>query len=237
MTSSLMQSLGGHTPEQWAHDLLVKCAFPVTQPNVQAVVSWEYAESGGGGGMFNPLNTTLHWPGSGPIGGDPNQNGGNPVQDYASYQDGIDANAQALLEPQYYSHVIAALQAGTDAQAVIDAVVTSPWGTKHIVLVNVAPVAPSPPSGGEMMLVASPHKPSIVGRSPAALWDPTHPNQVILTNGASIAGDQPVPAFGVRVWRPPVNVGCTGVGIFARLDGTGIVLQDNKTDTYIGLWS
>ena len=82
-------------------------------------------------------------------------------------------------------------------------------------------------------------------RTPGAKWDPAHPNQVTLTNGASIAGDQP--SGGVRVWEPPLPVGATGIGIAATVhsgglskgepDGKGIFLQGTGGVTYIGLWS
>ena len=95
------------------------------------------------------------------------------------------------------------------------------------------------------MLVASPHKPTLPGRSPAAVWDPAHPNQVTLTNGASIAGDRP--SGDVRLWEPPIPPGCSGIGIAATVhsgrlssgipDGDGIFLQDNHGDTYRGVWS
>lgn len=242
-TNSLAETLAGHTPEQWAVDFLTAAGFPVTAANVQAVVSWEIAESEGGGGKYNPLNTTqTGYPGESPA----NWNGGNPVQNYAQYADGIAANAK-VIHNGYYPNVVAAFRAGTDAQAVVNAIVSSPWGTRHINLVNVGPVAPGPaptPTGGtEMQIVASPHKPVLTGRVTAALWDVSQPNQVLLTNGASIAGDVPVPAYGVRVWRPPVSPGQQGVGITASVgangvpDGKGIVLQTNATATFIGLWS
>jgi hypothetical protein len=58
MTVSLSQSLGGGTPEQWALDFAALCGLPNTDANRLVLVSWQWAESGGGGGMWNPLNTT-----------------------------------------------------------------------------------------------------------------------------------------------------------------------------------
>jgi len=135
-----MSALGTHTPQQWAHDFLTEGRFPVTVENLRAVVSWEFAESGNppNAAKYNPLNTTQRMPGS----WDFNWNGGYPVQNYPDYQTGITANAH-VIRNGYYPHVVAALEAGHDAQAVVNAIVLSPWGTRHITLIGAAPV-PTP---------------------------------------------------------------------------------------------
>lgn len=128
--ASLADSLPGHTPEEWAADFLRAAGFPVTPSNLQVVVSWEYAESGGGGARFNPLNTTqTGYPGETPF----NDNNGHPVMNYTRYEDGIASNAK-VIHNGYYPAVVAALRAGNDAQAVVNAIVVSPWGTRHIQL-------------------------------------------------------------------------------------------------------
>lgn len=234
MTRSLEQSLGGRSPDQWALDFLAAARFPATPANVQAVVSWEYAESGAGGGMFNPLNTTQ--------GGYPGETDFNSVgvKNYVRYQDGIDANAK-VIHNGYYAHVVDLFGVGNDARATCDAITRSPWGTGYIALRG----APAPVPivlEVDVVLVGSPHRPTIPGRSPAAVWDPRNPNQVLLTNGASIRNDgQQGPHR--RVWKPPYPPGRTGVGIFPTIDqhgqpdGKGVVAQDDADDTYIGLWS
>lgn len=238
MTSSLAESLAGGSPLAWAEDLLAGLQCVPTFNNLQAIYSWEFAESGGGGGMWNPLNTTEPWPGSTTINAD-------GVRNYASRADGLAATV-AVLGLNFYGQIIGSLERGTSALATKFFIEASPWGTQHITLLPLPAVPPAPPVGEDtMQIVASPHRPSLPGRTPAAIWDPTNPNVVILTNGASIAGDE---AFGdVRVWTPPLPPGATGVGIGATVhtsglskgqpDGNGIFLQDSLHDTYIGEWS
>ncbi len=57
---------------------------------------------------FNPLATTQHMPGSTPLGGDPNQNNGNPVQEYLTFADGVAATVKTLQNGDYPA-IIAAL--------------------------------------------------------------------------------------------------------------------------------
>lgn len=234
MTRNLEASLGGVLPEQWAHDFLTAAGFPKTAANLQVVVSWEYAESGAGGGRFNPLNTT-----QGGYAGETDLNSVG-VKNYVRYADGIAANAR-VIHNGYYPAVVAGFLAGHDARVIADAITASPWGTGHIALRGAVQV-PSPTLEVEMTLVASPHKPTIPGRIAAALWDPTNPNHVLLTNGASIAQDVPI-GGGLRSWSPPVTSGARGIGIYPEVDkhgkpnGLGIVLQDSAGGTFQGRWS
>lgn len=234
MTRSLEESLQGGSPDWWALDFLAAAGFPATPGNVQVVVSWEYAESSGGGGMWNPLNTTQ--------GGYPGETDFNTVgvKNYVRREDGVAANAR-VIRNGFYPAVVAGFTVGADPRAICDAITRSPWGTGHIALRGT--VTPTPAvSKGEPMIVASPHKPTTQGRVAAATWSPDNPNVVVLTNGASIAHDVPS-AFGTRTWRPPVTVGAHGIGITAtvgadgRPDGKGIVLQDSMVGTFIGPWS
>lgn len=234
MTRSLQESLGGRSPDQWALDFLARAGFPATPANVQAVVSWEYAESGAGGGMFNPLNTT-----QGGYAGETDFNSVG-VKNYARYEDGIAANAK-VIHNGYYPRVVDAFMAGTNARLICDNVTASPWGTGYIALRGPVPV-PAPIQGEEMTIVASPHKPVAPGRVAGAVFAGTNPNVVTLTNGASIKGDTPGPQ-GNRTWRPPITAGAHGIGIMptidanGRTDGRGIVLQDSAGGTFVGEWS
>lgn len=234
MTRSLAESLNGHSPDQWALDFLDAAGFVPTPENVRAVVSWEYAESGAGGGMFNPLNTTQ----SG-YAGSTNYNSVG-VKNYARYGDGIAANAK-VIHNGFYPDVVAAFRYGQDARLTCDKITRSPWGTGYIALRGVTPT-PAPIVEAEIMLIASPHKTPLAGRVAAAAWSSIEPNVVTLTNGASIAGDAAHGA-GERRWAPPVTVGAHGVGIMPTIDrkgkpdGRGIVLQDSAGGTFVGEWS
>lgn len=136
MTSSLAESLGaGHTASGWATDFLTAIGAPASNRNVNAVVAWENQESGGGGGRFNPLNTTQ----TGYVGETPaNYNNGHPVLNYTTYADGLAANAQAFNSGARkglygYDQILAALNSKSasvsDIFAAIDA---SSWGTKGL---------------------------------------------------------------------------------------------------------
>lgn len=127
MTTSLSETLGGRSPDQWALDFLAVAGFQATPENVRAVVSWEYAESSGGGGMFNPLNTT-----QGGYAGESNFNSVG-VKNYATYSDGVAANAR-VIHNGYYKHAVAMFEHGSDARAICDAITASPWGTGYITL-------------------------------------------------------------------------------------------------------
>jgi len=226
-------ALPGVSKEQWAGLFLERLNKPVTASNVQAISSWEVAESGDppSAAMWNPLNTTEPWTDSTPF------NSFGPggiyhVQNYVSLDDGLAANVTAITNGRYQA-ILDNLASGTDARAVCDAVTLSLWGTGYITLVAVDSVPTN--VGVEMTLIGSPHAPKIVGRSPAAVWDPNNPNYVVLTNGASIAGDR---EWGTaRLWVPPIPPGRKGVGVFERLEKDGIVIQDDIQETYIGLWS
>ncbi len=104
----------------WARDFLSKLGMPITSENVKAVTAWEQAE--GTKASFNPLATTQ----SG-FSGETRFNSVG-VKNYATYQDGIDANVHALTNGRY-TNILSALQAGNDATAVAQAIKDSPWGT------------------------------------------------------------------------------------------------------------
>lgn len=114
------------TPDQtqWASDFLTRLGMPVTSENVRAVVAWQKAE--GTKAQFNPLATTRSMPGASNF----NSVG---VKNFASYQDGIEANAEALTNGRY-PNVLAALRRGDSAEAVGQAIASSPWGTGDGVL-------------------------------------------------------------------------------------------------------
>jgi hypothetical protein len=234
VTRSLAETLDGGDPVLWARDFLRVAGFPESDANVQLVYSWEYAESGGGGGMWNPLNTTQ--------GGYPGESDYNAVgvKNYARRADGLAANAK-VIRNGYYPNVVILMEQGRNAHAIATAIESSPWGTRYLPILAM-PDHPAPQPEGETMLVASPHKPTLAGRQAAASWSPHTPNVVTLTNGASIHGDRAV-GGGKRQWSPPIPPGATGVGIMAtigrrgRTDGRGVVFQDDKGDTYVGLWS
>lgn len=210
MTHSLSESLAGASPIGWAVEWLEVAGFPGTPSNVRAVLAWMSAESAGGGGMFNPLNTT-----QGGYAGETNANSVG-VKNYRTRADGLAANAK-VIHNGLYGPVVAAFQRGDSARAVVDAIVRSPWGTRHIVLGDVPNVpTPAPPAntGGDLLTTVAFAKPATNGRRPTARPVPQF-DAVLLENGARVRGDV---ASGVNhTWIPAElpHIGCRLVDIAA----------------------
>jgi len=114
---------GSYTPASWASAFLGVIGEPQTACNLGAVEAWESAEGGAwdNSAAANPLDTTEREPGSWSI----NSVG---VQAYPSWAEGLQANAAAITNG-LYGGILSALSAGDSAQAVADAVASSPWGT------------------------------------------------------------------------------------------------------------
>jgi len=115
---------GSGSQQQWAQQFLAVIREPQTQCNEAAVTAWQRTEGGGPGGdgaTYNNLNTTQPEPGDYSI----NSVG---VKAYPSYSEGLQANATAITNG-LYGPILSALRAGDNAQAVANAVASSPWGT------------------------------------------------------------------------------------------------------------
>jgi len=124
-TSSGTLNRAGVDSVQWARDFLTKLNMPITAENVRAISAWEQAE--GTKASFNPLATT-----QGGFAGETRFNSVG-VKNYATYQDGIDANVHAITNGRY-ANILDALRAGNSAEAVAQAIANSPWGTHGGVL-------------------------------------------------------------------------------------------------------
>lgn len=120
-SSAPAPSSGGASAAVWASGFLGAAGLPRTACNVAAVRAWEGAE-----GTFseynNPLDSTQREPGSYSV----NSVG---VQHYVSTAQGEQATVKTLFNG-YYPAIIAALRAGSSAQAVANAIASSKWGTE-----------------------------------------------------------------------------------------------------------
>ena len=125
---SLPPAKGPYTQITWAQALLAGLGAPRTTENLVALTAWEMAEGGHwyNTAHYNPLNTTMPEPGATSM----NSVG---VKAYVSWQQGFVATI-ATLRNGRYGAILAALARGDDAQAVVDAVAASPWGTHSISL-------------------------------------------------------------------------------------------------------
>jgi hypothetical protein len=112
------------TREQWARDFLSRLGMPESSENVRAMVAWQQAE--GTKAQYNPLATTQNMPGATKF----NSVG---VKNFTSYDDGLTANIEAITNGRY-ANILAALQQGTSATDVAQAIANSPWGTGQGVL-------------------------------------------------------------------------------------------------------
>lgn len=126
-----------YTPSSWAAALLARLGLPTTSANVTAITAWENAEGGNwhNSDQYNPLNTTQSAPGAVAT----NSAG---VKSYQSWDQGLTATVQTLTNGMY-GGILAALGRGDSADAVVSAVVKSPWGTKNISLNGVTADAPA----------------------------------------------------------------------------------------------
>lgn len=113
--------------QAWATQFLEKSGAPVTEQNLQAIMTWMNAEGGHfkNTAKYNPLNTTKTMPGAKTM-----QNSSAGVKSYASWNQGLEANVQTL-NLSYYKDVRSALMKGDDANAVLQAVQNSPWAAGH----------------------------------------------------------------------------------------------------------
>lgn len=114
------------TRDSWARSLLRAEGLPRTSCNVNAVTEWELAEGGGFGNQAanNPLNVNpgpgAGWPGY-------NATGAWAFPDAAT---GLRYTVRTLNNGNY-GGILSALQAGNNAQAVMNAIQASPWAASH----------------------------------------------------------------------------------------------------------
>lgn len=118
----------------WQQQLLRQIGAPATPQNLSFLDAWLHAE--GGTASNNPFNTTQSAPGAS------NYNSVG-VKNYGSPQAGLAATV-ATLQNGRYQPILDSLRRGNNAQQTANALVASPWGTKHIYL-NGSPVSPQSP--------------------------------------------------------------------------------------------
>jgi hypothetical protein len=109
----------------WAKQFLEALGAPLSQSNITFVYQWEQSE--GGGGEYNPLNQGVV-PGNSSLTNSGNQYGGGAAN-YVSWEAGI-TGAVDYLHMSNYAGVYAALKAGNGQQAQ-QALFASPWAASH----------------------------------------------------------------------------------------------------------
>jgi len=118
--------------EAYYTKVLTGIGVPNTANNRAFLAAWAAQEGGTGGSkaLYNPLNTTWRKAGATAF----NYNKGNPVKNYATYDDGVSATVSTLRQG-YYKPIVDAMMAGTNtpsqiaaSQGVSKALDT--WGSK-----------------------------------------------------------------------------------------------------------
>jgi hypothetical protein len=128
ITADLTSATSGNlsTRAGWASALLAAVGAPHTSCTMNAVVTWELHEGGGFGNQAenNPLNVNpgpgAGWPGYSATG----------AWAFPDPQTGLRYTVATLGLPAY-GGIRAALRAGNDAQATVNAIENSPWAASH----------------------------------------------------------------------------------------------------------
>lgn len=124
--------MAGITRIAWSKSFLHYGSFRVEKRRLWAMVAWTSAE--GSNARFNPLACTAKRPGSTPF----NWNGGFPVQNYTSEEQGLEAILDTLHKgaaEHGYQAILDALSADrTTAKAILEGVEESDWGTGGLAL-------------------------------------------------------------------------------------------------------
>lgn len=202
--------LPGVSLEQWAHDVLTGLGVPADATNVDTLMRWATAESGGGSatscaGRFNPLNTTEGHFGYACQGGSQ----GN-IKGFSSYQQGVQSIVWNLTKTKGagYERILDALR-GSNQAATFSAIDASSFGTHF---------GGNPPGlGGTGSVGTGPTSPLPGGGTDATL--------------TSASGDCPE-GYLVNITMPGAIPNlkfsrCNGrawLGAFALVAGTGLLL-------------
>lgn len=239
------------TRGQFVIELLTRCDYPQSIDNITGALTWVRAEWGGDTprAKYNPLSTVQPMPGSTPF----NTTG---VQNFATFDDGLTANALVLLTGDY-APIRQQLAAGNDNSALIAAISSSRWGSKptqnfldyttqHLLAESALVVGP--PSGvvvptQEQFMILCPNKPTLNGRQPMAVLDIVN-KRVLLFNGASLSATGfPDHAVGdYRVWPVPSTQPLLGMDrtrnpTTHEYDQRGVVIAAVDGGSFQALWS
>lgn len=111
---------------QWALDLQRHAGWPSSIDTAQVLVGWALGENTRA--QFNPLATTQHMPGSFPLGHNPQQNNGHPVQEYLAYPDGLEAIVHTIRNG-HYPTIERGLIEGSSSRMLSHLAEFNVWGT------------------------------------------------------------------------------------------------------------
>lgn len=109
------------TNEDWAKLVLIYGGWPLTSENVTVMLQWMREENG-------PDNW---WNRNNPLNNGHGSGGGSGLGSYDSLDTAAWYAADNLKKRSFYTAIVAALEDGTSAQAVAQAIWASPWASSH----------------------------------------------------------------------------------------------------------
>jgi hypothetical protein len=109
------------TNADWAKLVLISGGWPVTEQNVTVMLQWMREENG-------PDNW---WNRNNPLNNGHGSGGGSGLGSYDSLETAAFYAADNLLKRSFYTAIVAALEDGTSAHAVAQAIWASPWAESH----------------------------------------------------------------------------------------------------------
>jgi len=125
----------------WLHAYWDEIGVEHSQRNARVGIAWLYAESGdpdghSNTGRWNPLGCTWKLSAAtAPSGIASTDFNSVPVQDYATFHDGLYATKRTLLQPDHgYPLIVARLRTpSVSARAILKAIEQSDWGTESLI--------------------------------------------------------------------------------------------------------
>jgi hypothetical protein len=109
------------TNADWAKLVLIDGGWPVTEQNVTVMLQWMREENG----------TDNWWNRNNPLNNGHGSGGGSGLGSYDSLVTAAEYAADNLIKRSFYTAIVAALEDGTSAQAVAQAIWASPWASSH----------------------------------------------------------------------------------------------------------
>ncbi|MDQ0577065.1 hypothetical protein [Agromyces albus] len=109
------------TNADWAKLVLIYGDWPVTEQNVTVILQWMREENG-------PDNW---WNRNNPLNNGHGSGGGSGLGSYDSLDTAAFYAADNLVKRSFYTAIVAALEDGTSAAAVAQAIWASPWASSH----------------------------------------------------------------------------------------------------------
>jgi len=120
-TTGAQTLIASGTNADWAKLVLIYGDWPLTDENVTVMLQWMREENG-------PDNW---WNRNNPLNNGHGAGGGSGLGSYDSLDTAARYAADNLLKRSFYAAIVAALEDGTSAHAVAQAIWASPWASSH----------------------------------------------------------------------------------------------------------